>query len=163
MDNPQNCSNNSPRGVGKASQYTQGEWKVLEHSEAMTQHTPGDWFAHGRAVHAKVGHITMCLASCMTGHFSAREEEANARLIAAAPKTAAERDNLKAVLFQREAEIERLKHNAKVHAKLLDKSIKLVKILGAAKILDGSDGYNTEATIQIRAVEKAIAAAKVGA
>lgn len=40
---------------------------------------------------------------------------ANAALIAAAPETAAERDRLKDVLFQRDSHIEQLEHNAKVH------------------------------------------------
>lgn len=70
-----------------------------------TQHTPGPWTiaanmygignmrVHG--VEAKQGSVTQSIANC--GWDDRGESAANARLIAAAPETAAERDKLKAI------------------------------------------------------------------
>lgn len=100
-----------------SNQHTQGEWKVSKNVYKQP--------VVYREIDAKNNDI---IAIIDTG-FSDIEIEANARLIAAAPK-------------------------------LLEAAQKLLSILGAAKILDGSDGYNVKAMMQMGHLKAACAAAK---
>lgn len=97
----------------------------------MSKHTPGPWFvdAHKNVVAEGGGLVAF---PCISAGF---DQEANARLIAAAPETAAERDRLK-----------------EINAELLDA---LTEIVAAA---DGNGWKQLDATFA--APRAAIAKAK---
>lgn len=123
---------------------------------SATKHTPGPWEAdtlNGRIVvcadrttpkGTKVNHVIL---DCDYENGIPYEEAlANAKFIADAPETAAERDRLKGVLFQRDIEIETLKHNARIHltsAVELQQQAAIYKVINA-KLLEALKEIVTE-------------------
>lgn len=63
-----------------------------------TQHTPGPWFADDQKVRAEIDHVL--IAGCSVRDLETSECQANARLIAAAPETKQQRDELLEALQQ---------------------------------------------------------------
>jgi len=68
---------------------------------APAKHTPGKWHASNLRIFANINGLDRRVAECyrpaISGEYDGGECEANARLIAAAPETAAERDRMKEI------------------------------------------------------------------
>lgn len=80
------------------------------------KHTPGPW----RVMKANPslvlgGALGYLVANCQNGRKSNDEDEANARLIAAAPETASERDRLKEINAELLAALQKVLHHIPVN------------------------------------------------